>query len=146
MGYRETPLYDVQQTAQEMYRMAVAWREDMAPYASYSLQELFDFLKAIPFNADPEEKEVLQRPWYTVNRIGIGGDCDDKAIAAAAWASLNGYPFRFVATAKAPKKELHHVHAEFMINGVWVIFDPTYAYNVLGRPLGVISKRLVLKP
>lgn len=146
MAYRETPLVDVRQTSREMYRMAFAWKEDMAPYASYSMPEVFNLLKNIPFRADPDGKEVLQRPWYTLHGYGLGGDCDDKAIAAGAWAHLNRIPFRFVAVARVGAKDLHHVHTEFKINGSWIIFDPTYAYNVLGRPLGAYSKRVVLSP
>lgn len=144
MAYRETPLLDVQQTASEMYRLAFAWKEDMAPFASMSLPELFNFLKAIPWKADPPEIEVLQRPWYTMNRAGTGGDCDDKAIAVGAYCHLNGLPFRFVAVSRSPELDLHHVYTEIMINGSWLIFDPTYAYNVLGRPMGAYAKRLVL--
>ena len=144
--YRESPLLDVQQTATEMYRLAFAWKEDMAPYATLSLPELFKFLKDIPWRADPGETEVLQRPWYTVNQIGIGGDCDDKAIAVGAYCHLHNLPFRFVAVSRSKDLDLHHVYTEIKINREWLIFDPTYAYNVLGRPMGAYAKRLVLTP
>lgn len=68
-------LTDVQQTASNMYRIAYAWKDDMAPYASMHFNELFDLLKNIPFNADPVDTEQLQRPFYTLNQIGLGGDC-----------------------------------------------------------------------
>lgn len=144
--YREAPLLDVQQTASEMYRLAYAWKEDMAPYASYSLPELFNALKSLPWQADPQDTELLKRPWYTMNRVGPGGDCDDKAIAVGAYCHLNGFPFRFVAVSRSPQMDLHHVYTEIMINGDWLTFDPTYAYNVLGRPMGTYAKRLVLSP
>ncbi len=146
MNYREAPLLDVEQTAREMYRMAGAWRHDMSPYASYSLTELFQLLKSIPYNPDPADTEVLQRPWYTMRSLGFGGDCDDKAIATGAYCHLHGYPFRFVAASRDAQKPLHHVFAEIMIDGQWLIFDPTYAYNVLGRPMGTYAKRLILRP
>lgn len=115
----------------------------MAQYASATLQEVFDLLKNIPYQADPPDREHLQRPFYTLNEMGEGGDCDDKAIAAGAWAFLRRIPFRFVAVSKSPEKELHHVFVEMYINGKWEPFDPTYAFNVLGRPVAY-AKRVIL--
>lgn len=143
---RVAELKDVRQTASNMYRIAYAWKDDMAPYASLNLQELFDLLKNIPFNADPNETELLQRPFYTLNQLGKGGDCDDKAICVGAWCHLNHFPFRFLAVAMAPATELHHVLTEIQVNGRWMEFDPTYNFNVMGRPLSAYTKRLLLKP
>lgn len=139
-------LTDVQQTSSEMYRIAWAWKEDMAPWASMNLQELFDLIKNIPFNADPEGVEFLQRPWYTMNQTGRGGDCDDRAIATGAWCHLRGIPFRFVAVSRSKTAPLHHVLTELYLNGEWFEFDPTYSFNVLGRPLSVYPQRLILRP
>ncbi len=146
-------LEDVQQTAFNMYRIAYAWKDDMAAYASYSMQELFDLLKKIPFNADPDDTELLQRPFYTLNQIGKGGDCDDKAICAGAWCHLNRLPFRFLAVSMQPDGQLHHVLTEIYVStyerpsqGTWIEFDPTYSFNVLGRPLKAYTNRLYLKP
>lgn len=146
MRAKVVELTDVQQTATEMYRIAFAWQEDMAPYASMSLQELFDLLKNIPFLADPKDTESLHRPWFTLNQIGDGRDCDDKAIATGAWCHLRGIKFRFVAVSRLANIPLHHVLTEMYLNGRWFEFDPTYAFNVLGRPLQVYPKRMILKP
>ncbi len=143
--YREAELVDLQQTATEMYRIAFAWAEDMAPYVTLSLQELFDFLKSIPFHADPDDMELLQRPWYTINEAGQGGDCDDKMICVGAYCHLRGIPFRFVAVSR-DQTPLHHVLTELYIQGHWQIFDPTYAFNVLGRPDSIYPQRVILKP
>lgn len=146
MNYREAPLLDVEQTAREMYRLAYAWRHDMDPWASLSIPELFQLLKSIPYNPDPANIEILQRPWYTMRSLGFGGDCDDKAIASGAYCHLHNRPYRFVAASRFENKPLHHVYTEIMLKGSWLIFDPTYAYNVLGRPMATYAKRLVLKP
>ncbi len=143
---RVAELVDVQQTASNMYRIAYAWKDDMAPYASMSLQELFQLLKSIPFNADPNETELLQRPFYTLHQIGQGGDCDDKAICTGAWCHLNGLRFRFLAVSMQADKKLHHVLTEIFIRGLWTEFDPTYSFNVLGRPLRKYTARLILQP
>jgi hypothetical protein len=139
-------LTNVKQTAFNMYRIAYAWRDDMAPYASMSMTELFCLLKDLPFNADPDDTELLQRPFYTLNQLGRGGDCDDKAICVGAWCHLNKLPFRFLAVAMSPATELHHVLTEIFYRNRWVEFDPTYAFNVLGRPLKPYTKRLILQP
>lgn len=138
-------LNNLQETATEMYRLADAWQNDMAGHATLSLPQLFDLLKNIPYQPDPPDEEFLQRPVYTLLRAGKGGDCDDKAIAAGAWAHLNGIPFRFVAVSNSLDKEVHHVYTEFHIRGQWFPFDPTYSFNVLGRPMGNFPVRLVLE-
>lgn len=148
--YRERELTSLQQTATEMYRIASAWRDDMAPYATMSPTELFELLKSIPFHPDPNDStgegmELIQRPWYTLNQAGPGGDCDDKAVATGAWAWLNGIPFRFVAVSRS-YEPLHHVLTELYIDGVWWNFDPTYAFNALGRPDIAYPQRQILLP
>ena len=143
--YRECELTNLQQTATEMYRIASAWRDDMAPYASMSLHELFDMLKDIPFHPDPDETELLQRPFYTLTGAGPGGDCDDKAICAGAWCNLRGIRFRFVAVSRS-RAPLHHVFTELYLKDTWWNFDPTYAFNVLGRPDIAYPQRQVLMP
>lgn len=144
--YRESELQAVDQTAHEMYRLATAWCEDMAEYASLSLPEVFDLLKNIPYRADPDGMEYLQRPFYTLTASGRGGDCDDKAICVGAWATLNQIPFRFVAVSESRDRDLHHVYTELYIGNSWVAFDPTYAYNVLGRPMGDFPVKMILSP
>ncbi len=143
---RVQELENVSQTAFNMYRIAYAWKEDMAPYASLSMNELFSLLKNIPFNADPNDTELLQRPFYTLNQLGRGGDCDDKAICVGAWCHLNKLPFRFLAVSMEPGRELHHVLTEIFYRGKWIEFDPTYNFNVLGRPLKAYTKRMLLQP
>ncbi len=143
--YREMELQDLQQTASNMYRIAFAWKEDMAEYASLNLSELFDLLKNIPFNPDPPDMELLQRPWYTLNEQGPGGDCDDKSICVGAWCWLRGIPFRFVAVS-ADDSPLHHVLTQLYIQNQWQDFDPTYSHNVLGRPERVYRQRVILTP
>lgn len=141
---RVAELKDVSQTSKNMYRIAYAWRDDMAAYATLSLEELFDLLKNIPFNADPDDTELLQRPFWTLNQLGKGGDCDDKAICVGAYCHLNKIPFRFIATSMQKDGKLHHVLTEMYIRGRWLEFDPTYRFNVLGRPIKPYTNRVVL--
>ena len=128
-----------------MYRMASAWRDDMAFCASFSVYEVFHLLKKMLYHPDPPGREVLQRPFYTIRGWGPGGDCDDKAIAAGAWMHLREIPFRFVAVSNTQNKPLHHVYTEINIGGRgWIAFDPTYAFNVLGRPMAYFPVKYYL--
>jgi transglutaminase-like putative cysteine protease len=106
---------------------------DMAPYASFSLIEIFDKIKNLPFRPDPLCTETLMRPSHTMNMRGTGGDCDDKAIALASWARLFKIPYRFIAIRRPGRKNLHHVAVELYTNNKWLFCDTTYSFNVIGR-------------
>ena len=141
-------LKDARQTGRLMHRMVELYFFDMAPYASMSYPEFYDFMKNIPFNPDPENIELLKRPYYTVKRIGPGGDCDDKSIAVASWAKIAGIPYRFVGVGnKISKNEkilLSHVYPELYIGGKWIPFDTTYSFNILGQTLPNYDRRELL--
>lgn len=125
---------DPRQTGVLMRRMVDKYWTDMVPYAHLSFREVFDRIKRVPFKPDPVDVETLQRPQYTMAGTGFGGDCDDKAIALAAWCKATGYPYRFVAVRRPGRSELHHVYCEVQINGQWIHADPTYPFNTEGRP------------
>jgi len=161
MIIKSVDLQNAHQTGRLMYAMVNKWYMDMAPWADLTMFEVFDVIKALPFQPDPKGVELIKRPYYTMNKIGPGGDCDDKAIAAGAWAKLNGYPYRFIGVGrynseiKTPfwmklmgqrKILLSHVYLEVYILGKWILFDPTYSFNVLGQNLGNYDRMEVLKP
>ena len=127
-------LYGVPQTLRWMHYMARKYRADMSQLASMPPTELFIKLANIPFVEDHNGDEELKRPKYTLN---WGGDCDCKAIAAAAYAINLSIPFRFCATGrKIPGKRripLTHVFAEFKIGSKWVPFDCTYSFHIYGQ-------------
>jgi hypothetical protein len=122
------------QTGKEMHRLADSYAFDMAPWASTPLTVIFRKIADIPFRADPEGHELVQRPIFTMRN---GGDCDDKSICMAAWAILNKVKYRFCAVGrKIPGKiriPLTHVFTEVKINNEWISADCTYAYNILGQ-------------
>lgn len=121
------------ETGQYMRAMVDRFYMDMAPYAHLPLSQIFGIIKNIPFRPDPPDNETVQRPLYTVQQQGYGGDCDDKCIALAAWAKLNSMPYRFVAVRRPDRPRLHHVFCELWIDGRWIHADPTYRFNTLGR-------------
>lgn len=121
---------------------------DMAPYAALSYPDFYNLMKSLPFNPDPPNIELLKRPMYTMQRIGPGGDCDDKSIAIASWAKISGIPYRFVGVGvKRDNKSkilLSHVFPELYIGGKWNPFDATYGFNILGKTLVKYDKRTLL--
>ena len=123
----------VQKTGAIMRQVAKLYATDMAPYASLSILEVYDRIKSLPFRPDPVDLETVQRPFYTMNQTGLGGDCDDKAVCLAAYCNLQSIPYKFVALRRPDKKELHHVACEVYINGKWIFADPTYGFNTFGR-------------
>jgi len=118
-----------------MHYMVQRYYHDMMPYASLDMEEIFDTVKNIPYQADPDDAETIMRPLYTMQSVGSGGDCDDKAIAIASWALINRIPYRFVAVRAFGRPALHHVYAEiYKPNlGGWIPMDATYSVNTLGQ-------------
>jgi len=115
-----------------MHKVVNKYYLDMAPYASLSLQGIFDKIKSLPYREDPEKTETLMRPRFTMLMQGSGGDCDCKAIALAAYAKLQGLPCHFVAIRRPGRTVFHHVAVEILVGGHWLFADPTYSYNLLG--------------
>lgn len=124
----------VKQTGAVMHRLVEDYFLDMTPFISEPVTEVFKFIANIPFLADPEGHELVQRPKFTLQ---FGGDCDDKAVAMAAYLKLRGIKYRFRAVGvKVPGKAtipLTHVWTEAIISTNWVILDCTYSHNVYGQ-------------
>jgi len=122
------------QTGKVMHRLANEYKYDMSAYATMPLPEVFRIIADIPYRPDPKGHELVQRPLFTLRN---GGDCDDKAIAMASWAILNGLKYRFMAVGQ--KKHgiryipLTHVYTELNINDRWESADCTYSWNQLGQ-------------
>lgn len=143
-----SPLIDAKHTGKIMRRMVDKFYLDMAPYAHLSFSEFFDLMKNIPFNPDPDGVELLKRPYYTMNRIGPGGDCDDKSICVASFFKIAGIPWRFVGVGNKKLGEskilLSHVYVEVYIYGKWIPFDTTYGFNIFGKTLHKYDRREIL--
>lgn len=124
-----------------MKELVKSYAKDMAPYATMSLLQIFDTVKMIPYVPDPKGVETLHRPLYTMNQWypDTGQDCDDKAIAIAAWAELNGIPWDFEIVARRHK--FHHVRAMLKVGGKWWTVDPTYMRNSIFRDAHQYARR-----
>jgi len=139
-----TKLKNVRHTGDLMVRLARRYYGDVAPQASMTWPDYFEFIKNIPYNRDPHNVEFLQRPLYTLMGNRPGGDCDDRAICVGAMAILRGEPFSFVAMGRYPDKPLHHVATNVMIEGKWRHIDPTYNGQVFGKYLFPPARQMVI--
>jgi len=133
-----------QSTGAIMRKVVETYYKDMVPYSAYSLLQVFDLIKNLPFRPDPLSCETLMRPSHTLAMRGTGGDCDDKAIALASWARLFNIPYRFIAIRRHNRKTLHHVAVELYTHNRWLFCDATYSFNVIGRRREE-AERLILK-
>ena len=131
-------------TGPYMHTMVQTYWRDMVPWGSLSLPQIFDRIKRIPYRPDPPTVETLMRPYYTMNMLGWGGDCDDKAIALASWAVINRMPYRFVAVRRADMPTLHHVYTELWDGRRWLPADATYSVNQLGREREQYAERVII--
>lgn len=126
-------LSNVEQTGEQMRRLARTYCDDMADLASMSPLDLFNYIKEIPYRKDPEGVELLQRPLFLRLEAASGADCDDRAIAVAAWAICAKYHWRIVAVSRRPDHRLHHVFTEVLLGNQYIPIDPTYSTSTFGR-------------
>jgi hypothetical protein len=137
IDYKE--LQDAKYTGKMMHQLVNKYYLDMAPYSAMNPSDFFNLMKNLPYNPDPKGMELIKRPYFTMNKIGAGGDCDDKAICVGAWAKLNNISYKFVGVGRKinniKKIPLSHVYTELYLNNEWVTFDTTYSYNIYGKPL-----------
>lgn len=122
----------VNETLKQMRSMVEAHWRDMAPYVHLPITEAYENIKNIPWRADSIDgfdDEVVMRPSYTMFEMGVGGDCDDKAVMMASYLKAAGYPWRFVAVGD---DKFEHVYVETQIDGQVVPLDATYPYNTFG--------------
>ena len=119
---------------------------DAAPWATWSLPEVFEAVKRGGYNREPSSwrSQVLARPALVVGKRVPVVACANKAIILAAWAQLRGIPWRLVAVGRVPGAPPHHVFPEMLIGGEWLPVDATYSWSVLfaRKPYAI---RLVLE-
>lgn len=131
-------------TGRLMRRLSVAFAGDVDPYLTLSLPAFYARVRDVPYRRDPASMEFLQRPAVTLAGTGPGGDCDDKAVALAAYLCRQGIPYRFVAAGRDRRNPLHHTWVQAKLEGEWVDLDPTYAWNSPGQRIGRWEKIIVI--
>lgn len=133
-------------TISEMKRLIDLYSSDVQQYQLRDLDEIFNFVKNIPYVKDADQsdgnyaEELLQRPIFTIEN---GGDCDDKVILIGAFLKNAGYHFRIVTVAYDPLTRVHvHTYVEVMIDGQWLPVDATYSRNELFYEHPYIDKKV----
>jgi len=132
MHITDVPLKSVFQTGAEMRRIVETHYKDLGELITLPFGKFFKLVCNLPYVADPEGKETLSRPLYTLQENYEPRDCDDKAILIGSWLYGNGVPFHFIAVAQTGKR-LHHVFCILDFRGKSVHADATYSKNILGN-------------
>jgi len=101
---------------------------DMEKYKHYSILEMFDFIRTIPYEPDPPGDELIMRPSILLKRGR--GDCDDKTIMGCSYFKCKDIPTGFSLVSDRPEKPVHHIFTIFQNYGKWYDFDATYPHNV----------------
>ena len=138
------PLYSLEQTGATMGELAIKYCEDMRPFYGFTLFEVQNYIKNLPYRDDPEDQEFISRPSICMNDETIPFDCDDRAVCIGAFCELHGIPFRFVAVCEYPNPDFHHVYTEVKIDGNWIPCDATYPEHEIGQEKENVTKRQVI--
>jgi transglutaminase-like putative cysteine protease len=134
------PLRSFGQTIREMKRLPRRYASDVLPYKNLNLVEYYNFIKKLPYIPDPKGHEFIQRPLVTFSKKALYRDCDDKAVAMAAYFIFKNIPFRYVVTSSRADKALHHIYTEIYFNGLWRPVDATYPENTLFKERAFTKK------
>lgn len=127
-------LESYRQTVQKIFELIQKYYEDLSSKSNYSIEQIYDLVRKLPYVPDPKNEETISRPKYTLKSNWAGArDCDDKTVILGAWAYSKSIPFRLIVSGQ--KKTPHHVYPEFFILNVWVPMDATYSYCKLGKKL-----------
>jgi hypothetical protein len=118
-------LLDFSETVALIFKAAKVYAKDAPQESDVSFHEFYDYVRQLPYHADPEEIETLTRPGYTLNPEWEGPrDCDDKCLCLGAYCERNNIKWRIVVSGRGDFA--HHVYPEVKENGRWVAADATY--------------------
>ncbi len=119
------PLESFHQTISEIFRMAAAYHADLEPYHFPNIFAVYNYVRSLPYQKDPDGLETVSRPGYTLaGDWTLPRDCDDKTLIIIAAANKFGLPARAVVCGEIPQP--HHVYPEVFLSGKWIPFDATY--------------------
>jgi hypothetical protein len=113
--------------------ICVQRKGEAVPLADLGLEEIFDYVRGLPYQADPKPKEIVSRPYHLFSGNFSGIDCKKKSLLMGSWARRNGIPYRFVGSSQRDDKKVHHIFPQFKINGSWINADATYPDYRLGE-------------
>lgn len=135
MKATETKLINQDQTVSEIERIAKEHVNDLDKYKEWDFFRFYNFVRSLPYVADPIGRETLSRPLYTLETSWKGSrDCDDKTILLVSKAIQDKIPYRIVICGQG--SFAHHVYSEILFCGKWFPADATYPErSVFGKYL-----------
>lgn len=123
-------LKGIHQTGKAMKALILGYHSDVAFLDGESLESCFYTIAKLPYIADPENDEAIQRPKATFSSDAEFRDCDDKCIALGACLYRRGIPFEIWAVSESPLEDIHHVVLKADLGKYGVHFlDCTYPEN-----------------
>jgi len=110
-NFKEIPLIHYRQTLSVIFRFAEQYKSDLKPFEKMSIREFYDYVHNLPFKADPQGKERVQRPLFTLSPEWDGSrDCDDKSTLLGAFMRLKKIDFALTVAGRDTTP--HHVYPE----------------------------------
>ncbi len=106
---------------------------ETVPLSALGLDEMFDYVRRLPYQADPKPKEIVSRPCHLFSGRFQGIDCKKKTVLMASWAKRNGVPYRFIGSSQREDQKVHHIFPQFKIDGHWINADATYPDYRIGE-------------
>ncbi|OOV40199.1 hypothetical protein B1J93_17795 [Leptospira kirschneri serovar Pomona] len=127
-------LISYEDTVSDVFRIAYQYPEDLEEYKNKSIFDLYNYVRVLPYCADPVGLETVSRFKYTKEPSFPIRDCDDKTVPILAKAILEKIPCRAVVCGKTDRP--HHIYPEIQLNGLWIPADATYPLrSVFGQKL-----------
>lgn len=118
--------------------------EDFPELLKMSVPEFYDYVRNIPYDRDPVEKEIVSRPKYLLTMFK-SLDCKKKAILFGSFMRLKYGPgsYRFVLSSNRPDGNIGHIFTQIKMNGRWTNADATYSRNRINQPKKVTNFEIV---
>jgi hypothetical protein len=116
-------------------------------FSKATFKEIFEYIKSIPYRADPVGVEHVSRPKFTLNNVAIAFDCDDRSVIIRSAVILKNYlltgnanpdyPIKSNIVVSGRASRPHHVYMIVTIPDLAKDFpiDPTYPKNEYGKVL-----------
>jgi hypothetical protein len=129
-GLYQLQTLTLQKTLNEIERLVKTYYEDCRRFKEMNINEIFDFIKNIPYKADPHGIEFVRRPAKMLE--ANSGDCDDKTVLFLACLKIKGIACGYSIVKGQGKQFFHHIFP-FMVHGNKIIdLDATYPQNIIG--------------
>lgn len=108
--------------------------------SDYSLNEIFNYTKNVPYLEDKRGIELVGRPKRLLSLPFL--DCKKKTILLCSWAKCNNISYRLVGSSQNKNGNIHHIFPQFYLQDNWINIDGTYNTNKIGDTKEVTNYEL----